>query len=57
MDLTEKSELNDPQVWLISGNSYRKTGQDYHQFTSSFGEGSLCMDVIFHKVQSESLFP
>ena len=26
MNLTKKSELNNPQVWLTFGNSYRKAG-------------------------------
>ena len=35
MNLTEKSEINNSQVQLTSGNSCRKIGQNYLQTTSS----------------------
>ena len=35
MNLTKKSNLNDPQVRFTSDNSYRKAGKNYFQFISS----------------------
>ena len=40
MNLTDKSELNNLQVLLTSGNSCRKAGQNYFLSTSSLGKNA-----------------
>ena len=48
MNLTENSELNNPQVQLTSGNSSKKGGQNYLQFLQSLVESipRICEAVI-----------
>ena len=41
INFTEKSELNNPQVWLTSGNSCRKAGMNYYNLPPVIGEKNV----------------